>query len=641
MVLSKLHSGISRRRAYQLFRTALTILRRDGLGAFVYRVRRWLKGERRYWSRGFTGSYAEYCAKLDATPDDLRKQQAEAKDWSYPRFSIITAVYNPPPEVFQAALNSVLSQSYPHWEWCIANASTHPAIGDYLSLIGQGEPRLKVITLPENQGISANTNAAFAIASGDYLVMFDHDDTLALDALYQVAAFIRAHPDADFIYSDADKLDENGIRCEPFFKPDFSPELMLSANFMCQLSVFRRAWLEKIGLLDPAMDGAQDWDYYLKITEHTAQIYHIPKFLYHWRKIGGSTAQADANKPYLRAAQTAALANHLKRTGIADPQVFFDADHQLYRVFPKITWHLDPPPSVAIVVPSKNQLILLGKFLETLFKHTEYPNFRLILVDTGSTDAHTWALYDHYRATEPRFALTHYTEPFNFSRACNLGASFAKDADALLFMNNDMEVIHPDWLWRMVQWLARPKIGVVGAKLLYPDGAIQHMGVIVGLGGIASHHYTGHHEYLSTHFGSDVWYRNYLAVTGACLLIRRSVYDAVGGFDEGFDLNFSDVDLCLKVAEVGYRVLYTPDARLIHYESATHKRRVPRKDFLRAAERWSRWHTGDPYYNPHLSYGAPLPHYTLNPNESAAAVHANIIRFLPKKDLLILPDDLA
>ncbi|MCE7948514.1 MAG: glycosyltransferase [Chloroflexi bacterium CFX4] len=643
--LKKLRANLARRRVFQLFRTAYTIWQRDGLHAFTDRLRRWLGGERRYYRPLEWLAYEKHCQTAALSADQLTAQRETALGWrAQPTFAILTPVYNAPLYIFKQTAAFVTSQSYPNWRWYVADASTDATLSAYITQLAATEPRIVLIRLPENGGISANTNAALNCATEDFLLLLDHDDLLAPEALFEVAHFLQSQPNADLIYSDSDKVDAKGRRFEPLFKPDWSPELLLCANYIRHLSVFRREVALRVGQFDSALDGAQDWDYFLRLSEVTQCIYHLPKVLYHWRAWEGSTAQARGAKHYAAAAQIAAVENHLKRTGIAAPHVFFDAAHPIRKFYPYVQWEQPQPRRIAIIIPSRDHADVLGSCLGSLFRLTDYPHYRVIVVDTGSREQVTADLYARY-AAEPRFSVVHYSAPFNFSRACNFGAQHAADADLLLFLNNDTEILAADWLARMAQWFEREKVGIVGAKLLYPSGEIQHGGVIVGLSGMASHAFMLSREAIMTHFGSDDWYRNYLAVTGACLMIAQPLFEQIGGFDEAYQLIYSDVEICLRAVVHGYRVVYTPDVRLIHYESLTHQRRVPYADFLRADQHFKTWiERGDPYYNPNLSHIGTLPNFSANSGERAAHLNAVLmarLRAMPEKGYLTLPDDLA
>jgi glycosyltransferase involved in cell wall biosynthesis len=458
-----LRAALARRRTFQLVRTAYTILRRDGWLAFTDRLYRWLRGERRYYRRSEWLTYERYCQNAELGLAQRAAQRQTARTWhSQPTFGILTPLYNVPLHIFKQTAASVASQSYPKWRWYIADASTEKALAAYVQQLAAAEPRLTVIRLAQNGGIAANTNAALNCATEDFLVLLDHDDLLAPEALFEVARLLQDQPDADLIYSDSDKVDARGRRFEPFFKPDWSPELLLCVNYIAHLSVFRRTLAQRVGQFDSALDGAQDWDYFLRLSEHTQRIHHIPKVLYHWRAWRGSTARARPAKNYAAAAQIAAVRNHLLRTGIAEPKVFFDERHSVRKFYPYVQWQ-PQPRSVAIIIPSRDQAAVLSVCLASLFSLTDYPNYRVIIVDTGSHEPATAALYARY-TDEPRFSVVRLCEPFNFSRACNFGAQHATPDDLLLFLNNDTQILSADWLTRMAQWFERDGVGAVGAK---------------------------------------------------------------------------------------------------------------------------------------------------------------------------------
>ncbi len=576
---------------------------------------------------------------FEPTENELRLQSKDWIQWtSAPILNLITAVYSPPFPVLQKTIQSVLDQTYGNWVWNIADASEEDTIWKYLLELSQSDPRIRTHRLKQNGGISNNTNFALQNATGDYIVMLDHDDTIAPNALYEVAKAIRAKPDTDFLYSDADKLDEEGNRCEPLFKPDWSPEMMLCCNLLNQLSVFRRTFLDEVGYLNPQLDGAQDWDLYLRISEKTARIHHIPHVLYHWRKSPTSTAVDVKNKPYAKKSQLETITGHLLRLNLQKPEVQFDPMHIVFQNHPLSRWDYKLR-TVSIIIPSRDQLPLLKRCLESVLSITDYPDFEIILVDTGSTNKTTWSYYDSL-SNQQQFHLIRFNGSFNFSKACNLGAEHAT-GELLLFLNNDTEVLDPPWLGRMVQWFEFSQIGVVGPKLIFPNGKNQHAGVILGLGGIAANLFRESGDGISSLFGSDCWYRNVSAVTGACLLIRRTTFEKAGGFDEDFQLNYSDVDLCLKVREQGYRILFTPEVRLIHHEAITTQKIAPTSDFILASQKWKDYlAAGDPYYNPNLSYRHYFPTFKKSEMDHCSSVNAIVLSRLPVDEKVLLPEDL-
>lgn len=622
-------------RLQQLWLTARLVIREDGWASFAGRLFRWVRGERGYWIERFVavgGTLQQYPETFEdwlaenvppdspyvfypaadrryqhhiyaTEPDytELAEQRLESQTWGQrPLLSIVTPVFRPPLDVFRETVASVLAQTYEHWHWHVVDASPDDSIWQYLQPLAAEDPRIK-LTRVENRGISENTNIALKQAEGDFIVVLDHDDTLASHALFMVAKTVLNEPEVDFIYSDHDKLDEEGKRREPWFRPDWSPEMMLSVNYVFHLAAYRRTLLDEVGYLNSELDVAQDWDLYLRISEHSRRFEHISQVLYHWRMSSASTAQYLRNKQNVQASQSIAVRQHLERRGLKNPQVTFKEEHPTHWMYPIVRWEPSRQRRVSIVIPSKDNAQVVGRCLKSIFSLTTYPDFEVILVDTGSTEPATHGLYRRY-ASRPNFRVVDYTGEFNFSRACNVGAE-ASDADVLLFLNNDTEVLEPDWLDVMVQWFEVEEIGAIGVKLLYPDGRIQHAGVIVGMGGLAGHLLAGYRENVGTEFGSDDWYRDLYAVTGACLMIPRSLFEEIGGFDEGYQIIFSDIDLCLRVYDAGYRVLYTPNARLRHHEFGTRDGSINFEDFFKASrDHLPRFLRHDRHYNINLSY---------------------------------------
>jgi GT2 family glycosyltransferase len=547
-------------------------------------------------------SYDAWLIRNEPSEAALQSQHVEAAQLAYqPLLSIITPVYDPPEEVLQETIASVQAQTYPNWEFCLVEGgSTNPEIRVLLDRAAMQEPRIRVSYLAENLGIAGNSNAAAALASGEFLVLLDHDDTLAPHMLFEVANALNGRPEADLIYFDEDKLSEFGEqRSEPFFKPDWSPEMLLSANYLMH-SVIRRELFMAVGGFASDTDGAQDWDLALRCTERSTAIVHIPKILYHWRQMAGSTAATYEAKPYVFDNQLRIVAEHLRHQGIAEARARFVGPGVLQAIWPTQN------STVSIIIPTKEKIGLLRPCLNSLLQLTAYVDYEVILVDTGSQQAETLAYYAELR-DDPRVRILDYAQPFNYSAANNFGAAQAS-GDLLLFLNNDIEILHPDWLEELVRWAERPDIGVVGTKLLYPDGRIQHAGVIIGMEGHASHVFWGVHEQYGGPFGSSEWYRDYMAVTGACMMMRRTLFDEVGRFDEEYELAFSDIELCLRTIGAGYRNVYTPFARLRHHEGGSRGHYIPVDDMLRAYDHmYALVAQGDPFFNQNLSYTSRIP----------------------------------
>ncbi len=546
-------------------------------------------------------SYAEWMRDFEpgpeGAPQTLLAQQDQVASLAYrPIISFITPVYNPPVAALASAIDSVVAQSYPHWTLCLVDgASTEPEVRATLERRAAQDPRIRLLHLSENLGISGNSNLALQLADGEFVALLDHDDMLAPDMLFEVAQLLNRTPDADILYFDEDKLSVDGLeRYAPWFKPDWSPDLMLSTNLLMH-GVFRRALVEKVGGFNPEMDGAQDWDLALRCTERTSRIYHIPRVLYHWRAVPGSAAGDAAAKPWAIAAQARAIPAHLRRLGVQDTGVEFPTPGTVH-----LRW---PPPAgkVSIIIPTKDKANLLAACVASILEKSTCPDFEIIVVDTGSQEQATLELYRSLEL-DPRVRFVEYEGQFNWSRANNLGATQAR-GDFLLFLNNDTEVIEPGWLEEMAGWAARPQTGVVGAKLLRPNGMIQHAGIVMGLAGHGSHIFEDSAEGVYGIFGSPEWVRNYRAVTGACMMVRREIFDELQGFDELYRIGYSDIEFCLRAVRAGYRNVYAPFARLVHHEGGSRGFNLPASDVLRASCQLLPWvQSGDPYFNPNLSY---------------------------------------
>jgi GT2 family glycosyltransferase len=577
--------------------------------------------------RGLQEDYQRWIRTTEPSSEELQQQREAAKSLSYrPLISIITPVFNPPPHILEQAIESVISQTYDHWEMCIADASTEdPSVRDVLQGFSHRDSRIKVRYLKKNEGIAGNSNQALKQVEGDFIAILDHDDLLAPNALYEVVRALDDDPEMDIFYFDEDKLSSDGkIRRDPWFKPDWSPELFLSVNYLMH-SVVRRELVERVGGFDTSMDGAQDWDLLLRCTEESDKIHHIPKVLYHWREIRGSAASDLLAKPWVFENQLSCVRNHLERSGIQGADAHFE-----FPGFLRITWPVRGS-KVSIIIPSREQVEVLRRCIHTIQEHTTYDNYEILVVDNDSQEKDTHTFYRSL-VDEADIRIIPFPGRFNFSAANNLGARKA-GGEILLFLNNDIEVLAADWLEEMMRWAERPEIGVVGAKLLYPNGLIQHAGVIVGMQGHASHVYMGYMEKQTGPFGSVDWYRDYCAVTGACMMMRKDTFQQVGGFDEGYQLVFSDVELCLRVRENGYRIVYTPYARLRHYEGRSRGYHIPTSDMLRGYEHLRKLvETGDPYFNPNLSYSEQVP-VIIRPDEEPRLDRLMRLVGISKEDL--------
>jgi glycosyltransferase involved in cell wall biosynthesis len=518
-----------------------------------------------------------------------------------PVISVVVPVYNPPADFLAALIDSVAAQTYDRWELCLADGgSTDARVHEVLDRAASADPRVKVDRIGENRGIAGNTNAALAVATGDYVAFADHDDTLAPFALAAVVAAINRHPDADLIYSDEDKLDAAGRRVDPCFKPDWSPDLLRTHNYVCHLLVLKRSLVEELGGVRAGFDGAQDYDLVLRAGERAKQIVHIPYVLYHWRQHARSTARDTSSKEYLVAAGRRALEEHLARVG-CDARVTPAAKPGEYRV----RYRLPKQPLVSVIVPNRDQPQLLGRCLDSVFA-SGYANLEVIVAENGSRDDDTFAYYRQQERDRNVRVLT-WNRPFNYAAINNWAAAQAR-GEVLLFLNNDVEAVDPDWIEAMATHAVRAEIGAVGAKLLYADGTIQHAGVVLGMGGAAGHVHLRFPRDADGYLGRLRRVQEVAAVTGACLMTRADVFERAGGFDERFVLAYNDVDYGLTVRSMGYRVLWTPEAELYHFESRTRgyeddpvKQARFRREFDLFRRKWEQaLAAGDPYFSPNF-----------------------------------------
>lgn len=522
-----------------------------------------------------------------------------------PLISILMPTYNTPETFLREAVESVLEQIYPHWELCIADdASTESHIRLILEEYANKDSRIKIVFRRVNGHISVASNSALALATGEFVALLDHDDRLTSEALYEVALLLNRHPEADMIYSDEDKLDEQGKRVNPYFKPDWCPDSFLSRMYTCHLGVYRRSILNLIRGFRVGFEGSQDYDLVLRITERTKRIYHLPKVLYHWRIHSGSVTGGAAAKPYAYEAAKRAIAEALRRRNEeGDIQDVANLPGH-YTIRYKITEY----GLVSIIIPTRDMSKTLDACLESIFTKSIYPNYEVIVIDNGSVEQETFCVLDKWSKRESkRFRYYRYDIPFNYSKINNYGVTKAK-GNYLLFLNNDTEVITPDWIDAMVEQAQRHSIGAVGALLLYPDNTIQHAGVVLGLGGLAAH---GHQHFPSDTFGyagQVISTSNVTAVTGACLMCRRQVFEGVGGFNEVLAVAYNDVDLCLKIIDAGYQNVYLPHVKLYHYESKSRgyedtpeKQARWQREANILAERWQNFIQHDPCYSPNLT----------------------------------------
>ena len=553
-------------------------------------------------------SYSRWIKKYDQfTPKirrDMKKKVAALN--RKPLLSVIMPVYNTNPKWLSQAIESVRNQIYPHWELCIADdCSTDQRIRGILEKYARIDPRIKVIFRDTNGHIAAASNSALALAKGDFIALFDHDDKLPEHALYWVAETINRNPEARLLFSDLDTLDENGARLPGYFKPDFNYELLLAQNCVSQLGVYYRELVCELGGFREGYEGSQDWDLALRVAAAIPhnQIVHIPRILYHWRQHSSSVSKTLSEM--CAAAGRRAVADHLQLAGGGTVEAAQECP-----MFNRIKFPLPAAlPPVSIIICTRDNMSLLKTAVESIRNRSTYPNYEIVITDNGSRDRNT-LLYLNSLALQNRIRVIRDDLPFNYSRLNNFGVVHCQ-GELLCLLNSDVEVITPDWLEEMVSFAIKPDVGAVGARLWYPDGKLQHGGVIIGIGGVAGHFHLRLPKGNMGYFGRAALQQELSAVTGACLMVRRGVFQEVGGLDEKLEVAFNDIDFCLRLRAAGYRNIWTPFAELMHHESASRgyddnpekierfKREV---DFMQV--RWGKTLEQDPFYNPNLQKDA-------------------------------------
>jgi len=522
-----------------------------------------------------------------------------------PKVSIIMPVYNVDQIWLEKAIDSVINQLYENWELCITDdASTKEYVKQTLERYSKKDKRIKIKYLEENKGISTASNEALSLATGEFIGLLDHDDELSIDALYENVKLLNKNPEADLIYSDEDKIDNRGNRIEPFFKPDYSPDFLLTNNYICHFSLFRRSIINKVRGFRKGYEGSQDYDLILRFIEKTRpeKLFHIPKILYHWRKIPGSAAAIAGAKSYAFVSAKKALLDYLRRNSIKGGVVDgnFVGSYRVRR-------EIENEYKVSIIIPFKDSVDLLKSCINSIIEKSNYKNFDIVLVNNKSEKQETFEYIEEIK-NDPIYVMLNYNKPFNFSAIYNYAVSNI-DAEYLVFLNNDTEVISPDWIEAMLELAQRKDVGAVGSLLYYPNDTIQHGGIILGIKGIAGHS----HKYFSRdslgYFGRLKSIQNLSAVTAACLMTKKTVFEEIGGFDENCAYAFNDVDFCLKMREKGYLIVYTPYAEFYHHESLSRgyedtpeKKERFKKEIEYFRRKWKEvLDKGDPYYNPNLT----------------------------------------
>lgn len=548
--------------------------------------------------------YADWIKKHLPSERVLAKQRKDVFDPA-PLFSIVVPLYKTPEDFLVQLVDSVKAQSYSNWELILSDGSGEDTpLTDVLARLESSDARIRVIRNNKQLRIAENTNAALLAANGDYIAFADHDDLLAPNALYENASAIRENPAAELLYSDEDKIGIGEKYMQPNMKPDFDPDFLRSVNYICHLLVVKKSLIDKVGMLDPAYDGAQDYDFVLRCTEATENIIHIPKILYHWRFFEGSTAANPESKTYAFEAGRRAIEAHYRRLGL--PATVEMGEYPgIYRT----VYHWEGTPCVSILIPNKDHIDDLDKCLKSIDKGVRYPNLEIIIIENNSTEEETFLYYRDLAARDDRVKVVYYEGGFNFSAINNFGAKEAK-GEYLFLLNNDTEFISDDVIGEMLSFCRRDDVGAVGARLYYEDNTIQHAGVIVGWGGIAGHAFVNQNRGETGYQHRIICQQDLSAVTAACLMVKKSVYDEVGGLTEELAVAFNDIDFCMKIRRAGYLIVYDPFAELYHYESKSrgldqgNPEKVARfqNEMAIFQKRWPEiLRDGDPYYNPNLS----------------------------------------
>ena len=574
------------------------------------------KGIRSLFRNGFRATWvkAKYkIRQLNALPQVQKALYTEEelelqRTVKFPRkikFSILVPLYNTPEQYLREMIQSVLDQTYSNWELCLADGSdeAHSDVGKTVRDYARRDSRIVYQKLEKNLGISGNTNACIHMATGEYISLFDHDDLLHPAALYEVMKAI-CEQGADFIYTDENTFHVTPADAFcPHFKPDYAPDTLRANNYICHLTTFKASLLEIVGEFRPECDGSQDYDMVLRLTEQAEKIVHIPKILYYWRAHANSVASSVGAKPYVIAAAKKAISDHLDRIGLKG-EVLDSVVPSMYR----LRYELTAEPLVSILIPNYEHKAELKTCLESIYAKTTYPNFEILVIENNSSSREIFDYYEEIQKKWENLRVITWDSYFNYSAINNFGARHASGSH-LLLLNNDTEVISPDWIQEMLMYSQRPDVGAVGAKLYYPDDTIQHAGLGLGLLTLAGHLHRNFDRNHPGYMGRLIYAQNLSGVTAACVMIRKDVWDAVGGLDETFEVAFNDVDLCMRIRAAGYLILWTPFAELYHYESKSRgldDKPEARKRFVGEVERFqTRWAkelaAGDPYYNPNFS----------------------------------------
>lgn len=548
-----------------------------------------------------TMDYKTWYESHKPTEEQLEAQR-ETRFPFQPLVSIVVPVYRTPEKYLRQMLVSVLCQTYKNWELCIANANPeNETVSSVLTEFSQMDARIRIVEIPRNEGIAQNTNEAMKLAAGEYIGFLDHDDLLAPDALYEVVKKLNEDQSYEVIYSDEDKVTENLTEhFQPHIKPEFNLDLLRSNNYICHFCVIRKALIDQVGGLRKEYDGAQDYDFILRCVERAKGITRIPRILYHWRMHEKSTADNPISKRYAFEAGKQAIEAHLERCG-----EMADVEERKDLGFYRVKYPVLGEPFVSIIIPNKDHVEDLEKCLHSITCNP-YENYEIIIVENNSTEPETFVFYEKMKSE--RLKVVTWDGSFNYSAINQFGVSHAK-GEYLLFLNNDVEAMNSDWIVELLGNCQRKNVGAVGAKLFFPDNRIQHAGIVAGIGGVAANMFAGIPGEYTGYMHKASLQQNYSAVTAACMMVKREVYEEVGGFTEELAVAFNDVDLCLKIREKGYLIVYNPEVQLYHYESKTRGPEDTKEKLIRfqreidyMKQRWSDiLQQGDPMYSPNFS----------------------------------------
>ena len=548
-------------------------------------------------------AYKDWLKRYDVTETTLNKQRKCSFEQAV-KFSVLVPIYDASFVLLKELIDSVLNQTYVLWELCIVDGSHDESLECDIQEIIKQDTRIKYKKIEKTESISEKCNIALKMAEGDYVVLLNQDDLLAPNALYEFAYAIDKDPSIEVLYSDEDKISMDGKeRFEPHFKPDFNLDLLRSVNYICHLLAVKRALVDKVGSFRKEYDGAQDYDFIFRCVEKAKTIYHVPKILYHWRSNTDITEENQESKQYAFESGRRAIEAHFQRVGLK-ATVENGAMQGIYHSKLDVVGN----PMVSVIIPNKDHIEDLDNCLTSIYKKTSYSNYEIVIVENNSVQEETFAYYERIQAEYKNIKVIIWEDEFNYSAINNFGVRHAK-GEYLLFLNNDTAVINSTWMEEMLGYCQREDVGVVGARLYYPDDTIQHAGVVVGFGGVAGHTFIGQGRYEFGYFARAMCTQDYSAVTAACMMTKRVLFDQVGGLDEALKIAFNDIDYCMKIRTLDKLVVYNPYAELYHYESKSRGLEDTKEKVLRfksEIERFQkRWDEilikGDPFYNPNLA----------------------------------------